>query len=163
MIPSWFEDNFVDIEQLLIDLFKKVFPEIPEDRVGVWTPDDWLDDDLSPLEVLPLLTFVRLPGGVVDWEQNYDECLVQASIVTGSRATSIQVMSVIRACLLPMSGFKFTMDDGLTAQIHKCSEISGPQLLSPGQEIDTRVVPATFRVRVGLRSRKRYEADLSAL
>lgn len=159
LIPDWFEDNFWDVEQLFVDVFKKVFPEIDPDNIGVWTPDDWLEET----DPGPLLQFIRLPGGHVDYDMNYDECLIQAVAVTPSRSDSNAIISVICACLLPMQGFKLRMDDGGTVQIHGATEVEGPQMLTDEQMIDMRVVPATFRVRVGLKSRARYLAELSAL
>lgn len=156
-LPAWFQHNFVNVENLLIDMFGKVFPDI---ECGCWVSDDWLDSQIEPD---PALWFVRVPGGHVDYERGYDEALIQVSAVTPSRDDSWQVMSVIRAVLLPMQGFKFTMVDGHTVQIHSAEEVAGPQLLTPGQQIDTRIVSATFKVRVGLRSRTRYFDAVSAL
>ncbi|OMC55373.1 hypothetical protein A5747_13350 [Mycobacterium sp. IS-836] len=156
IIPDWFKDNFVDIEQLMIDLFGKVFPGT---KMGIWEDDDWLDQS----DPEPLLTFIRLPGGHVDYEKNYDECLIQATVITTDRTLSNKAMSVIRAVLLPIEGLKFKMNDGYTAQIHCAEEVSGPELLTHEQQIDTRVVPATFRIRVGLRNRTRYDQIISGL
>lgn len=159
LIPTWYEDNFYDIEQALIDLFGKVFPEIDSDNIGVWTPDDWLEEEEPP----PLLQFIRLPGGHVDYQMRYDECFMQVVAVTPNRNDSHKIVSVIRACLLPMSGFKFTMNDGFTIQIHSVEEVTGPQMLTDEQMIDLRVVPITLKIRVGLKSRKDYLAILDAL
>jgi hypothetical protein len=159
IIPDWFKDNFVDIEQLLIDMARKIFPDMPEGQIGLWEPDDWLDEP----DPEPLLTFIRLPGGQVCWDKNYDECLIQATVVTGDRTLSNRAMSLIRGVLLSMQGTKFTMNDGYTAQIHEAEEVSGPELLTHEQQVDLRVVPATFRVRVGLRNRTRYNTIISGL
>lgn len=156
IFPDWFKDNFVDIEQLMIDMFGKVFPGI---LIGIWEPDDWLDQPV-PEE---LLTFVRLPGGMVNYERNTDECLIQATVTTMDRNASNRVISVVRSVLLPIQGLKFTMNDGYTAQIHCVEEVSGPQMLTHEQQIDTRVVPVTFRIRVGLRNRTRYDNIISGL
>lgn len=158
MIPEWFNDNFVNLENLFIDMFGKVLPEV---EVGLWTPDDWLDEDSD--EPTPLLTIVRLPGGRVDWLEAYDEALIQFSMVTGDRDDSNDCISVVRAVLLPMSGFKWTMSDGFTAKIISVEEVVGQQMLTEMQAIDQRVVTVTFRVRVGLRDRSNYEAVLRAL
>lgn len=156
MIPEWFQGNFVNVENLMIDLFGKVLPAVES---ACWTPDDWLNKDIPD----PLLLFVRVPGGRVDYDKNYDEAFVQVSAVTASRDDSWQVMSVVRAVLLPMQGSKVTMGDGYTAQIHSAEEVAGPQLLTPGQQLDTRVVSEMFKVRVSLRSRQRYSDTVSAL
>lgn len=149
-IPDWYEDNFYDVEQIMVDLFTKVFgPEM----IGVWEPDDWTDE-ANPE---PLTTFIRLPGGHVSWDEGYDECFIQATVFTLDRNESIKRMGVIRSILLPMSGTKVKMADGNTAQIRETEEIAGPQMLTADQAIDTRVIPATFRVCVGLKSRKTYE------
>lgn len=151
MIPEWFEHNFVNIENLLVDMFSRILPDVD---CGVWTPDDWLDD----AEPDPMLTIVRLPGGRgVCWDESYDECFAQIVATTLSRELSIELISVVRSVLLPMSGFKWKMADGYTAQIHSVDEVAGPQMLTGEQQIDTRVVPTTFRIRVGFRSRKRYD------
>lgn len=156
-LPSWYQRNFVNLENLMIDLFGKVFPSI---QCGCWVPDEWFNEQMPPD---PMLWFFRVPGGRVDYQQNYDEGLVQVSAVTVSRDDSWSVMSVVRAVLLPMQGDKFTMSDGFTAQVHGVEEVAGPQLLTPGQQIDTRIVSGTFKVRVGLRSRQRYRDTVSAL
>lgn len=158
MIPDWFNHNFVNLDNLFIDMFSKVLPEV---EVGLWTPDDWLDEDSD--EPTPLLTIVRLPGGRVDWLEGYDEALIQFSMVTADRDNSNDAISVVRAVLLPMSGFKWTMSDGYTAKIISAEEVVGQQMLTELQAIDQRVVPITFRVRVGLRDRSNYEAVLRAL
>lgn len=110
-----------------------------------------------------MLWFFRVPGGHTDYQQNCDEALIQVNAVTGSRDDSWRIMSLVRAVLLPMQGFKFAMSDGFTAQIHSVEEVGGPQLLTPGQQIDTRIVTGTFKVRVGLRSRERYSDIVRAL
>ncbi|TDK86280.1 hypothetical protein [Mycolicibacterium mucogenicum] len=156
VLPDWYQANFVNLENLMIDIFSKVLPGVES---GCWTPDDWLDQQTPE----PQLWFFRVPGGRVDYQQNYDEGLMQVVAVTGSRDDSWQVMSLVRAVLLPMQGFKFTMADGFTAQIHSADEVAGPQVLTPAQQIDTRMVSATFKVRVGLRSRERYGDRVRAL
>lgn len=156
VLPDWFKQNFINVENLLIDIFTKVVPSAPS---GVWTADSWTDQT----DPDPMLSFVRLPGGRVDYDAGYDECFIQAIAVTGDRDDSISLMSLIRACLLPMKGFKFTMSDSYTALVHCVDEVAGPQMLTSGQQIDTRVVPATFKIRVGLRSRDRYLQIISGL
>lgn len=150
VFPDWFEHNFVNIENMLIDLFTKA---VPNATSGTWTPDSWIDS----ATIDPMLSFVRLPGGVVDYDAGFDECMFQALAVTDSRNDSIELMSLVRAVLLPMKAFKFKMTDGYTALIHWVENPGGPQMMVPAQQIDTRVVPATFKIRVGLRSRKRYD------
>ena len=156
LIPEWFQDNFVNVEQLIIDMYSKILPAFESGR---WTPDHWLDQ----IDPDPMLTVIRLPGGHVDWDKGYDECLAQISIVTSSPDDSMDAMSVVRGTLLPISGFKFTMEDGFTAYIHGAAESSGPQMLTAQQQLDVRVVPATFRIRVGLKSRARYEQIIRSL
>lgn len=156
MIPEWFSHNFVNVENLMIDLFGKVFPGV---ECGCWTPDSWLDAAVPD----PVLWFFRVPGGTVDYERGYDEAFIQVNAVTGSRDDSWSIMSVVRAVLLPMQGFKFAMADGFTAQVHGVAEVAGPQLLTPEQQLDTRMVSGLFRVRVGLRSRDRYLDAVRAL
>lgn len=155
-LPDWYSQTFVNVENLLIDLFGKVIPSV---GCGCWTPDDWLETQ----EPEPALWFFRVPGGHVDFERNADEAVVQVMAVTPSRDDSWSLISLVRAVLLPMQGFKFTMADGFTAQIHSADEVTGPQMLTPAQQIDTRVVSATFGLRVGLRSRERYLDQVRAL
>lgn len=155
-LPEWFEDNFVDVESLLIDLFARILPDI---HVGCWTADDWLDES----DPEPQLLFFRLPGSEVDYDRNSDTCFVQAVAVTPSRDDSWRLMSLVRAVVLPMQGYRVAMEDGFTAQVWSTSDVSGPQLLTPGQEIDTRVVSSVFSLRVGLRSRKRYDQNIADL
>lgn len=156
LIPDWFQDNFVDVEQLIIDMYAKILPAF---EGGRWTPDSWLDQ----IDPDPMLTVIRLPGGYTDWDKGYDECLVQISIVTGNPDSSKKAMDVVRATLLPIQGFKFMMADGFTALIHKAAPAAGPQMLTAQQQLDTRVVNASFMVRVGLKSRIRYEQLVRSL
>lgn len=156
VLPVWFKDNFVNVENLMVDLFTKVVPDVES---GCWTPDGWLDQ-VNPD---PVLRFFRMPGGRVDWQRGHDECFVQVCAVTGSRADSWRLISLVRAVLLPMQGYKFKMDDGYTAQVHCVEEVSGPQILMPEQQLDTRIVTAQFRVSVGLRSRDNYLREVAAL
>lgn len=157
LVPEWYEDNFVNVENLLIDLFTKLFPAF---ETGCWCPDDWLDEQII---VDPTIWVFRLPGGVVDWQRRTDECFMQVNVVTGSRDDSWEVMNAIRAILLPMSGDKFTMDDGYTAQFHSCSEITGPEALTEAQQIDTRIVTAVFRIGVGMKTAKNYKKVIAEL
>lgn len=156
VLPEWFEDNFVDVESLLIDLFSRILPDV---EVGCWLPDDWLDDPTPD----PQLLFFRLPGAQVDYDRNSDVCQVQVIAVTPSRDDSWRLMSLVRAIMLPMNGFPVTMEDGFTAKVWSTEDVAGPQLLTPGQQIDTRVVTSVFSLRVGLRSRKRYDQIIADL
>lgn len=156
VVPDWFEHNFVNMEDMLIALFTPILPGV---ECGVWTPDHWLDQAIAD----PLLSFIRLPGGVVDYDKQEDEALVQVIAVTDDRDESIEVISLVRSVLLPMRSFKVPMTDGFTATIRGVTESGGPSMMIPAQQIDTRVVPVTFKVCVGLRSRKRYDANISAL
>ena len=150
VIPGWMEENFVNVENLLIDIFSGVFPDYES---GCWAPDDWLDSQVDPD---PMLMFIRLPGGHVDWDNRKDVCFVQALVITGSRDDSWALMNAVRSILLPFQGDKFKMGDGYTAQIHKAREVAGPTLLTPGQQLDTRVVSATFEVAVGMKAANNY-------
>lgn len=156
ILPDWYEDNFVNVENLFIDLFTKVFPDIES---GCWTPDDWYEQEVPN----PMLKFVRIPGGRVDYQRRQDECFLQVSVITGSRDESWKVYEAIRAVLLPMQGFKFRMDDGYTAQIHRVEEVGGPQIMTPEQLADIRMVAATLKVSVGLKTGRNYFAELAAL
>lgn len=155
-LPAWFEDNFVDVESLLIDLFSRIVPNV---EVGCWFPDDWLDDPTPD----PQLMFFRLPGAQVDYDRNSDVCQVQVIAVTPSRDDSWRLMNLVRSIILPMNGFSVTMEDGFKAKVWATEDVAGPQLLTPGQQIDTRVVTSVFSIRVGLRSRKRYDQIIADL
>lgn len=155
-LPEWFENNFIDVETLMIDLFSKVLPNI---LVGCWEADDWLDDP----EPEPQLLFFRLPGSRVDYDRNSDICHMQVVAITDSRDDSWRLMNLVRAVILPMQGFRFVMEDGFTATIWATEDVAGPELLTPGQQIDTRVVASVFSIRVGLRSRKRYDQTIADL
>lgn len=155
-LPEWFENNFVDVESLLIDLFSRIVPNV---EVGCWLPDDWLDEP----EPEPQLLFFRLPGSRVDYESNSDVCHVQVIAITPSRDDSWRLMNLVRAVILPMQGFRVVMDDGFAARVWCTDDVAGPQLLTPGQQIDTRVVTSVFSIRVGLRSRKRYDQNIADL
>ena len=156
-LPAWFEDNFVDVESMLIDLFSRILDN--EVAVGCWYADDWLDDP----DPEPQLLFFRLPGSRVDLERNSDVCHVQAVAVTSSRDDSWRLMNLVRAVVLPMQGFRVPMQDGFNAQVWCVEDVAGPQILTPGQQIDTRVVTSVFSIRVGLRSRKRYDQIIAEL
>lgn len=156
VLPTWYEENFVDIESMFIDLFSRIVPGVD---VGCWYADDWLDDPTPD----PQLLFFRLPGSRVDYDKNSDICHVQVVALTPSRDDSWRLMNFVRAVVLPMQGFRIQMDDGFTANVWCTQDIAGPQLLTPGQQIDTRVITAVFSIRVGLRSRKRYDQIIAEL
>lgn len=156
VLPEWFEDNFVDVESLLIDLFSRILPDV---GIGCWYADDWLDDATPD----PQLLFFRLPGAQVDYDRNSDVCHVQVIAITPSRDDSWRLINLVRAVILPMQGFRVPMEDGFNAQVWATEDVAGPQLLTPGQQIDTRVVTAVFSIRVGLRSRKRYDQIIADL
>lgn len=155
-LPDWYEDNFVDVESMLIDLFSRLVPTL---NVGCWEADDWLDDPNPEPELL----FFRLPGARVDYDRNSDLCHVQVVAVTPSRDDSWRLIDFVRAIVLPMQGFRIRMENGYTAQVWCTEDIAGPQLLTPEQQIDNRVVTAVFSFRVGLRSRKRYDQIIAEL
>lgn len=157
VLPSWYQEMFVNAENLMIDLFTKVLPGVES---GCWCPDDWLEQQVIPD---PMIWFFRMPGGHVDWQARRDECFMQTMVVTNSRDDSWRVMDVVRGVLLPWQGEKFMMADGYTAQIHSADEVAGPQLLTPGQQIDTRVVTATFKVSVGMKTAKNFKQYIAAL
>lgn len=156
VLPEWFEDNFVDVESMLIDLFARILPDV---NVGCWVADDWLDDPNPEPELL----FFRLPGARVDYDRNSDICHVQVVAVSPSRDDSWRLMNLVRAIILPMQGFRIPMEDGFQAQVWYGEDIAGPQLLTPEQQIDNRVVSSVFSLRVGLRSRKRYDQIIAGL
>lgn len=156
VLPEWFEDNFIDVESMMIDLFDRILPDI---EVGCWYADDWLDDPTPD----PQLLFFRLPGARVDYDKNSDICHVQVVALTPSRDDSWRLINLVRAIILSMQGFRVPMEDGHTAQVWATEDIAGPQLLTPAQQIDTRVVTAVFSLRVGLRSRKRYDQIIAEL
>lgn len=155
-LPAWFEDNFVDVESMLIDLFSRILPDVD---VGCWYADDWLDDPTPD----PQLLFFRLPGMRVDYDSNSDICHVQVVAITPSRDDSWRLMNLVRAVALPMQGFRIPMEDGFTAQVWCADDVAGPQMLTPGQQLDTRVVSSVLSFRVGLRSRKRYDQIIAEL
>lgn len=156
VLPEWFENNFVDVESMLISLFERIVPNV---NVGCWFADDWLDDPTPEPELL----FFRLPGARVDYEKNSDICHVQVVAVTDSRDDSWRLMNLVRAVMLPMQGFKIPMEDGFQASVWCTDDIAGPQMLTPGQQIDNRVVSSVFSLRVGMRSRKRYDQIVADL
>lgn len=156
VLPDWYEPAFVNVENLFIDMFTDL---LPGTLSGCWAPDDWIDGEVPE----PMLWFFRVSGGRVDWSARKDECELQIMAVTPSRDESWELMNFVRAMLLPMQGDKYKMVDGYTAQIHSVNEIAGPQLLTPGQRIDTRVVSATFRVSVSVKSAKNYKQKLYEL
>jgi hypothetical protein len=154
-LPDWYEDNFVNIENLFIDIFTKLLPGVES---GCWAPDDWIENPNPD----PTIWFFRLPGGQVDWSGRKDECQLQVMCVTGNRDDSWRLMNFVRGILLPMQGDKFKMADGYTAQIRCDKEVAGPQLLTPGQRIDNRVVNAVFQVSVSMKTARNYKEQLYA-
>ena len=71
IFPAWFKNNFVNVERLFIDMFTKIVPDVESGR---WTPDHWLKD----AEPDPMLSFVRLPGGRVDYDAGFDAIISDA-------------------------------------------------------------------------------------
>lgn len=156
VLPDWYEPAFVNGENLFIDMFSDLLPDA---LCGCWAPDDWADAAV----IQPTLWFFRVPGGRVDWDSRKDEFELQVMAVTESRNDSWLLMDFVRTMLLPMQGDVYKMADGYKAQIHKVTEVSGPQLLTPNQRIDTRVVTANFRVAVSMKSANNYKQKLYQL
>lgn len=146
MIPNWYQDNFHDIEAAFVDFFQRVFPDI---NCVSWIPDDWFDNQEEPL-----LRFMRIPPGYVEWQARKEECSVQVAAAipanppNPNRDQAWQVINVVRACLLPMDGFPIqysTSGGDREVFIHGVEETAGPQLLPELGVPDARVVPVTFR------------------
>lgn len=156
-IPAWFENNFFDIERLLMHVFGQLAPDV---TFGCWKPDLWVDGQGD----VPAVWFFKLPGAVVDWERNRENHLIQAVAVTDDPDASKGLAGFVRGILMSLSdGAKVTGEDGDTAQFWGAEERSAPYMLSPEQQFDARVVPATFCVTTNLRSNKRYTDMVRAL
>lgn len=168
MIPEWYRNNFHDIEAALTDFSQKVFPDI---QCVSWIPDTWFQEGG---DTEPLLRFMRIPPGYVNWFERKEECSVQCAAAippdyttpAPNRDQAWQVINVLRACLLPMDGFPITYATSYGDRevfINGVEESVGPQLLPEIGVPDARVVPVTFRLCFDIDSADGYLNELRAL
>ncbi|MEC4833758.1 hypothetical protein R2362_03080 [Mycobacteroides chelonae] len=156
-IPAWFEDNFFDIERLLMNMFDQLAPDV---SFACWKWNAWIDGE----DAGPAVFFYKMPGGAVDWQQQREHHLVQAIAVTQDPDESKVLMSFVRGVLLSLDdGAKVKDHNGDTAQIFETCEKAAPFMMNDEDRADDRVVPATFLVSTNLKSRKRYADMVRAL
>jgi len=147
-LPAWFNGGWVDVEDLICDLFTWLLvdanPEIP---VVTWLEDEWYKDPFPVIRV-------HRASGRTHADLPLDNAVVQIAVLSRSRKESWELIGFVRqvmaACSggfkVPRSSFKENGERDRT-QISSVDEWSGP-IQSPDEFIDDRLVTVSYRVLV---------------
>lgn len=138
-LPEWFKGGFVDIEDLLCDLFSWLLGEgIP---VVTWLTDDFYENPR------PVIRIHRAGGRAADGLP-FDNAIVQIGVLSQSRHDSWQLIHFVRHVMAACSGgFKVPRADGAKTQINSVEEWAGP-VQAPDEFIDDRFVSANYKILV---------------
>ena len=147
-LPSWYKGGFVDIEDLLCDLFSWLLgPTVP---VVTWLTEDYYQDPK------PVIRVHRAAGRAVDG-MPFDHAVVQIGVLSQSRKDSWELIGFVRHVMAACSGgFKVPRQDGTHTQINSVEEWAGP-VQALDEFIDDRIVSVNYRVLV--RETRRYSPD----
>ncbi len=138
-LPSWYQGGFVDIEELLCDLFTFLLgPDIP---VVTWLVEDYYNDPV------PMLRVHRAAGKAVDG-MPFDHAVVQIGALSQSRRDSWELIGFVRHVMAACSGgYKVPRPDGTHTQINSVEEWAGP-VQALDEFVDDRFVSVNYRVLV---------------
>ncbi len=141
-LPAWYHGGFIDVEELICDLFtwllKDADPEIP---VVTWLQEEYYEDPQPTLRV-------HRAGGKAMEGLPFDYAVVSLAALSRTRKESWELITFVRHVMAAVSGgFKVPRPDGTRTQINSVDEWAGPvQVLD--EFIDDRLVTANYRVLV---------------
>lgn len=148
-LPSWYEGGFVDVEDLLCDLFDWL---LSDEEIPVVT---WLIEDYY-LDPKPVIRVHRASGRAVDG-MPFDHAVVQIGVLSQSRKDSWELIGFVRHVMAACSGgFKVPRKDGTYTQINSVEEWVGP-VQAFDEYVDDRFVSVNYRILV--REPRRYSPD----
>ena len=139
VLPSWYRGGFIDVEELLCDLFSWLLGStIP---VVTWLIEDYYTDPR------PVIRVHRAAGQAMDG-MPFDYAIVQIGVLSQSRHDSWELMGFVRHVMAACSGgFKVPRLDGTFTQIQSVEEWAGP-VQAMDEFVDDRFVSANYRVLV---------------
>lgn len=139
-LPSWYEGGFVDVEDMLCDLFEWV---LNNDEIPVVT---WLVEDYY-VNPRPVIRVHRSSGRAIEG-MPFDHAVVQIGVMSQSRKDSWELIGFVRSVMAACSGgFKVPRKDGTYTQINSVEEWVGP-IQALDEYVDDRFVSANYRVLV---------------
>ncbi|MFM8798895.1 MAG: hypothetical protein ACKODT_08055 [Fluviibacter sp.] len=138
-LPDWFKGGFVDVEELICDLFSWLLGnDIP---VVTWLVEDYY---LNPR---PVIRVHRATGRAVDG-MPFDHAVVQIGVLSRSRQDSWELISFVRHVMAACSGgFKVPRQDGTKTQINSVEEWVGP-VQALDEFVDDKFVSVNYRILV---------------
>jgi hypothetical protein len=138
-LPSWYKGGFIDIEDLLCDLFTWLLG----DAIPVVT---WLVEDYY-INPRPVIRVHRAAGRAVDG-MPFDHAVVQIGVLSQSRQDSWQLAEFVRQVMAACSGgFKVPRQDGTVTQINSVEEWAGP-VQALDEFVDDKFISINYRVLV---------------
>lgn len=138
-LPSWYKGGFVDVEDLLCDLFDWLLgDEIP---VVTWLVEDYY---LNPR---PVIRVHRAAGRALDG-MPFDHAVVQIGVLSQSRRDSWELIGFVRHVMAACSGgLKVPRQNGTFTQINSVEEWVGP-VQALDEFVDDRFVSVNYRILV---------------
>jgi hypothetical protein len=152
-LPEWYTDpGYVDVEKLIVDLFKWLLPDFGPKNIGTIIPEGWYTPWEGEPE--PLIRVWRMPGNALE-QIPVDHALVDIATLSRSRQDSWKLNGFVRDVMHEIVGVKIPMRDGGQKVLNKCEEWVGPSQ-RPEQFVDDKFIPTTFLLSV---DRKRILPD----
>lgn len=138
-LPSWYKGGFIDVEDLLCDLFTWLLgDEIP---VVTWLVEDYYENPR------PVIRVHRAAGKAVDG-MPFDHAVVQIGVLSQSRHDSWELTGFVRQVMAACSGgFKVPRRDGTTTQINSVEEWAGP-VQALDEYVDDKFISINYRILV---------------
>lgn len=148
-LPPWWHEGFVDVEDLLCDLFEWLL-----DGTGIevctWLTEDYYEDPR------PVIRVHRAAGKAVDGLP-FDHAVVQIGVLSRVRRDSWRLIEFVRHVMAAcQGGFKVPRKDGTHTQINSVEEWAGP-VQALDEFVDDKFVSVNYRVLV--RGSRRYSPD----
>jgi hypothetical protein len=138
-LPPWYKGGFIDVEDLLCDLFIWLLGE--EIPVVTWLVEDYY---VNPR---PVIRVHRAAGKAVDG-MPFDHAVVQIGVLSQSRQDSWQLAEFVRQVMAACSGgFKVPRQDGTVTQINSVEEWAGP-VQALDEYVDDKFISINYRILV---------------
>lgn len=138
-LPAWYKGGFLDVEELLCDLFSWLLGnDIP---VVTWLVEDYYENPR------PVVRVHRAAGKSVDG-MPFDHAVVQIGVLSQSRKDSWQLIGFVRHAMAACSGgFKVPRQDGTFTQINSVEEWAGP-VQALDEYVDDKFISVNYRILV---------------
>jgi len=138
-LPPWYQGGFVDIEELICDLFSWLLgSSIP---VVTWLIEDYYENPR------PVIRVYRAGGSVVDGRP-FDNAVVQIGVLSQSRKDSWELIGFVRHVMAACSGgLKVPRANGTFTQINSVEEWAGP-VQALDEYVDDKFVSVNYKILV---------------